>query len=81
MATLHDLVDRIAEGGVLTTEEYDSIFDVISRDGRIDEEESREISRIFRLVSEQKVTIVDPERERSERLKRMEGFDRADYGF
>ena len=72
MPTLKEMLDQFIEDGVLTREEHDLFIDAISKDGKIDQEERAEISRMFQLIRDGKLKVVDEEREKSEILKKAE---------
>ena len=72
MGQIKDIVDKIIEDGVLTREEHDAFIDQVHADGQIDEEESEQISRIFKLIAEGKLTVVNDEREASEKKRQEE---------
>jgi polyhydroxyalkanoate synthesis regulator phasin len=72
MATIKELVDQIIQDGVLTREEHDSFIEQVHADGQIDEEESAQISRLFRLIQDGTLKVVDEEREKAESLRRMD---------
>lgn len=67
MSALKRFVDEIIEDGVITSEEHQQFTDLVHADGVIDAEESEQISRIFRLVAEGKVAILDESRDVSGR--------------
>lgn len=69
MSDIKDLVDAYAAKGVMTRQEHDALISEIQRDGEVDEAESEQLSRIFKLVAENKLRIVDSEREAAEALK------------
>lgn len=70
MSQVRELFDRIIEDGVITRAEHDDFMELIHEDGRIDKEESEQISRMFKLISEGKLKIVDEDREAAERKRR-----------
>ena len=72
MATVKELVDQIIADGVLTREEHDSFIEQVHADGQIDEEESEQISRLFRLIQDGTLKVVDEEREKAEAGRRMD---------
>ncbi len=72
MPTIKELVDQIIADGVLTREEHDSFIEQVHADGQIDEEESAQISRLFRMIQEGTLKVVDEEREKAEGLRRMD---------
>ncbi|OVE79816.1 hypothetical protein BVY02_02210 [bacterium J17] len=75
MENIKDMVDRFVEDGVMTREEHDEFVEAMHKDGDIDEEEKAEITRIFTLIREGKLKIVDPEREASEKRKAEDGIN------
>jgi len=72
MASIKELVDQIIADGVLTREEHDSFIEQVHADGEIDQEESEQISRLFRMIQEGQLKVVDEEREKAEALRRMD---------
>ena len=72
MATVKELVDQIIADGVLTREEHDSFIEQVHADGQIDAEESEQISRLFRLIQDGTLKVVDEEREKAEAGRRMD---------
>ena len=71
MGDIKALFEQIIEDGIITRDEHDEFMDEMHADGQIDAEESEIISRLFKLIQEGKVQIVDSEREKSE-IKRRE---------
>ena len=67
MSELRDLMDRILADGVLTADEHDEFLELIHADGDVDEKESAEISRIFKLLQEGKLKVVDEARDSIDR--------------
>lgn len=59
MSTIRKLLDQIIEDGVLTREEHEQFVKQIHEDGAIDLEEGQQIARLFRLISEGKVKVLD----------------------
>lgn len=72
MNSIKELFDQIIEDGVITRDEHDQFMDMIHADGQVDQEESEQISRMFRLLKEGKLRIVDSERDISEKRRRDE---------
>lgn len=72
MASIKELVDKIIEDGVLTREEHDSFIDQVHADGEIDQEESEQISRLFKLIQDGTLKVVDEDREKAEAARREE---------
>ena len=72
MASLKEMLDQFVEDGVLTRDEHDQFIEQVHADGKIDNDEKAEISRMFQLIREGKLTIVDSERERFAEMKRRE---------
>jgi polyhydroxyalkanoate synthesis regulator phasin len=72
MGKIKELVDKFVEDGVLTREEHDEFIQTIHADGQVDAEESAEISRLFKLIQEGKLQVVDQEREASQAKRREE---------
>lgn len=70
MSSIKEFFDKIIEDGVITREEHDDFMDSIYGDGKVDEEESAQISRMFQLVKEGKIKIIDEDRENAEKRKR-----------
>lgn len=69
---LKEFVDRIVADGVLTNAEHEMLMNLIHKDGKIDEEESAQISRIFRLMKAGKLKVVDAEREHYDQIRKAE---------
>jgi hypothetical protein len=72
MGSLKEMLDQFVEDGVLTRDEHDQFIEQVSADGKIDDEERAEISRMFQLIRDGKLTVVDNERERFAEMKRRE---------
>ena len=72
MGLVKDMLDKFIEDGVLTRDEHDQFIDQIHADGKIDDEESAQISRMFTLIREGKLRVVDHEREKFEEIKRKQ---------
>ena len=72
MAKVIEMLDQIIEDGIMTSEEHEALMEEIHADGKIDEIEKAQISRIFRLIKEGKLKIVDEEREKHEARRREE---------
>jgi len=72
MASLKQMLDHFVEDGILTRDEHDQFIEQVSADGKIDDEERAQISRMFQLIREGKLTVVDSERERFVEMKRRE---------
>ena len=72
MASLKEMLDQFVEDGILTRDEHDQFIEQVSADGKIDNEERAQISRMFQLIREGKLTVVDSERERFDEMKRRE---------
>ena len=83
MSTIKELLDQIIEDGIMTQEEHDTFITQISADGKIDADESAQISRLFRLIQEGKVRVVDVDRERAmadrqaDLEEKLKGLDNA----
>lgn len=71
MSEIKELVDRYVEDGVMTKQEHESLIEQIHKDGVIDENESEQIARVFKLISAGELVIVDEVREKFEQ-KRQE---------
>lgn len=67
--SLAQYVDKIIEDGIITTEEHDKFMELVHADGKIDEQESAQISRVFQLISSGKVKVVDIDRDKVDREK------------
>ena len=65
MSSIKDLLDQIIADGVITQEEHDEFITQIGADGKIDAEESAQISRLFRLIQDGTIRIVDSDREKA----------------
>ncbi len=63
MSDIKDRVDAFAAKGVMTRAEHDKLIADIQSDGVVDEQESEQLSRIFKLVANNKLTIVESEKE------------------
>lgn len=72
MGRIKELVDQIIQDGILTREEHDSFIEQVHADGQIDEEESAQISRLFKLIQEGKLKVIDQEREQAEARRKAE---------
>ncbi len=72
MSEITEIFNKIAEDGVITRDEYDGFFEVMQKDGVIDDTESELISKMFKLIQEGKVKIVDDEREKSDLRKKLD---------
>ncbi len=80
MASLKEMFDQFIADGVLTREEHDEFIEAIHADGKIDDEERAQISRMFTLIKEGKLKVVDTERERFAEIKKREAAERAAAG-
>ncbi len=67
---LSEMLDQIIADGVMTSEEHEAFMEEVHADGKIDEHEKAQISRIFKLIQEGKLKIVDEDREKSEARRR-----------
>ena len=76
MGKITELFNKITEDGVITREEYDEFFEEMQRDGEIDEEESALISKMFQLIQNNEITIVDDERQKSDLRKKLDTMKR-----
>ncbi len=72
MASLKEMLDHYVEDGILTREEHDQFIEQVSADGKIDPEERAQISRMFSLIKEGKLVVVDSERERYAEMKKRQ---------
>ena len=72
MASLKEMLDAFVEDGVLTRDEHDEFIAAVSADGKIDDDEKAQMSRMFALIKEGKLVVVDTERERFAEMKRRE---------
>ncbi|MCC6220324.1 MAG: TerB family tellurite resistance protein [Deltaproteobacteria bacterium] len=70
---IKEFVDRIVEDGVMTNAEHDMLMHLIHKDGKIDDDESEQISRIFRLMKVGKLKIIDAVRSEFDRKRAEEG--------
>lgn len=61
--SIKELVDQILEDGVLTEEEHERFIEMVYADGEVDQDESEQISRIFALIREGKITVVNESRD------------------
>ncbi len=77
MSSLKEMLDQFIADGVLTRDEHDEFIEAVHADGKIDDEEKAQISRMFQLIREGKLTVVDSERDRFEALKRKEALGKA----
>ncbi len=77
MGKIKEIFDKFVEDGVLTRDEHDLFIEQIHADGKIDEEEKGQISRMFALIKEGKLQIVDSEREKFEIMKKKEALQKA----
>ncbi len=72
MGALKEMLDAFVEDGILTREEHDQFIEQVSADAKIDAEERAQISRMFQLIRDGKLMVVDNERERFAEMKRRE---------
>lgn len=77
---IKQMVDRYIEDGVMTREEHEEFIQLVHKDGVIDDDESEQISRIFKLINEGKLVIVDEMREKFEKKRREEAEQLKDSG-
>ncbi|MCB0345792.1 MAG: hypothetical protein KDD66_11795 [Bdellovibrionales bacterium] len=75
---IKEMVDKYIEDGVMTREEHDEFIKLVHADGVIDDEESEQISRIFKLISDGKLVIVDEMREKFEKKRQEDAAKLAD---
>jgi len=76
MEDIKSIMDRIVADGVITQEEHDEFIEAVHRDGEIDEEESAQISRMFKMLQEGKLRIIGTEREKAEMMRKREEVHR-----
>lgn len=69
---LSEMLDQIIADGVMTSEEHEAFMEEVHADGKIDEHEKAQISRIFKLIQEGKLKIIDEDREKYEAKRREE---------
>lgn len=72
MGLVKDMLDKFIADGVLTRDEHDQFIEQIHADGKIDDEEKAQISRMFSLIKDGSLKIVDQEREKFEEIKRRQ---------
>ena len=72
MPSVKEMLDQFIADGVLTRDEHDMFIEQVSADGKIDDDERAQISRMFALINEGKLVIVDSERERYAAIKERE---------
>lgn len=72
MSTIRSMLDKFIEDGIITRDEHDQFVEQMSADGKIDDDERSQISRMFQLIREGKLKVVDHEREKFDALKRKE---------
>ena len=72
MGLVKDMLDKFIEDGVLTRDEHDQFIEQIHADGKIDDDEKAQISRMFSLIKDGTLKIVDHEREKFEEIKRKQ---------
>ena len=77
MSLIKSMLDKFIEDGVLTKDEHDQFIEQISADGKIDVEEKAQMSRMFQLIKEGKLKVVDEEREKFAILKKKEELQKA----
>lgn len=77
MPSLKEMLDQFVADGVLTREEHDEFIEAIHADGKIDDEERAQISRMFALIKEGKLKVVDTERERFAEMRKREAAEKA----
>ena len=70
MQDIQTLVDKYIEDGVMTRQEHEDFIDAVHKDGEIDDEESKQIARIFKLIADGELVIVDEMREKFEKKRR-----------
>ena len=69
---IKELFDEIIDDGIITREEHDAFIEEMAADGKIDEEESAIITKMFAMIKEGKIKIVDSERDALELKKKKE---------
>jgi len=57
--TIKDIVDAILADGVITKDEQRRLNAALMADGRMDDEEDRQIKRIMELMYEGRIKLVD----------------------
>ena len=77
MSSLKEMMDQFVADGVLTRDEHDEFIETVHADGKIDDDERAQISRMFQLIREGKLKVVDSERDRFEAIKRKEALEKA----
>lgn len=78
MTSIKEKVDRIIEDGVMTEDEHQEFMDTVYADGEVDDEESEQISRIFALIKEGKLKVVDKDREEADINRKTEAVQDID---
>ena len=72
MASIKDMLDQYLADGVMTKDEHDAFIEEVHADGQIDAEEQEQISRIFKMIQEGTLKIVDSERDKFEEIRKEE---------
>ena len=70
--SIQELFNRAVADGVMTNDEHEQLMTRMHKDGEIDAEESALISKLFSLIREGKLRIVDSEREAADVLRDRE---------
>ncbi|MBL7662704.1 hypothetical protein JNK13_08125 [bacterium] len=63
MSEIKALLDRVIADGVLTEDEHEELIEAMYGDGELDETESQEIARLFQMIKDGKLTIVNKSRD------------------
>ena len=56
---IKELVDRIVSDGRLTVREHNLLLEKIHKDGKIDQEENEQITRILNMIKNGKLKLVE----------------------
>lgn len=69
---IKELVDKLVEDGVITSSEHEEFINLVHKDGVVDDEESAQIARVFSMISEGTLKVVDEDREQAEAFRAAE---------
>jgi len=54
---IKNLVDKIIEDGIISDSEYQDLLMKIHSDGKIDQEEKKQIDRVYNLIKDGKIVV------------------------
>jgi len=56
---IKELVERIAEDGMVTKHEHQMLLDAISEDGQLSDEEAKGVARLMKMINDGELKVFD----------------------